>query len=1651
MAAKKSAAGKRKRAVPSKAAGSKNIRKAPKSKNSVSQPRKTGGGRATHAGTNYQNRVSAWWAVLILAEADVDPPFELPDDVTFVSLHAETTKAVDDLTVNTSTKGEVLCQAKHTVTLETTSESALGKTVAQFVRQFRVITPKLDPTPKDRLVLVTTSLSSAPIKTHLPAFLARLRTSAAPQKEWNAGSRGENQAAAVIRNHVMRTWRAEYGKKPTAAEIISLLRLVHVQVLDVDRGGDHEREAKQLLRRGVLFTPADATKCWNTLLTEVGGYATAGQSADRSALQQALSRAGIDAKAPRSFQRDIDRLEDLTASTLKGLEEYSRIEVGGHSITIRRPVATEFEAGAAGGHLLVLGLPGAGKSGALYELARTLQKHSAVVLLAVDQIEAASLGTLRNELDLKHDLMTVLASWTGRGPGYVIIDALDAARSDGAIKTLQSLIHAILSSGGRWHVVASVRKFDLRYNAPLRRLFHGSPLSAAYTDPEFFSVRHISIPTLTPGELSQLQAQAPVLASLVSGASPLLQELLNLPFNLRLLAELLDVGLTPAELEPVRTQIELLDRYWRERIRRHDDEGEARELVLQRVTTAMIARRSLRISKTAALGNEAASGPFLNALLRFHVLAEWTTQTGATRSDFITFPHHLLFDYAGARLYVPPEADDLVELLSRQPDLLIAIRPSLELHFQRLWHHDQPSFWDLTFRLVDSNVNEVGKLLGPSVAAVHATQAPETAPLVEALNDPARQAAGLRILKHILATLLMQKTIDTPWIECLVAVTASLEAPVAFAIRPYLVFLSERVAELRPADAGYLGILSRRLLSFALTDAGKYAWLASGGIVSVAITSFTDVAASIEVLRDCITPAHLTQHGYLTFPMLARQCRLLTAADLTFVGDLYIAAFAHHDESDDKTFMNDSQIFSMGSNRKQDYEMGLYQLAEYFPHFLEQAPRIAIDAMLKITDRFVRAEHPSSDPAVPVWLDDTETTLLPDYSSIWGRGFANHHDEPFRMLQAFQAYFEKLSNETQIREIVKMIASSRPSALVWRSLLSVGSRQPQTVGRVIRSLAWDRSILIERDTTELAGTFLTAIFPLLTPEERARVEGSILNIPETVPLDRVAVANRFRDRLFGCLDAAVLVTEEGHAHAVALQAAGGAPINRTEPRFEGGAVPFTPEDFLRDQGVPVDDPEHQRIHALIRPLQDFTIEFLNDGPPAERVTTTLPAIRALEAEMPTILRLHAQLGQEAVAALLQAVDAVLRGKGYLWDSATIEFLKTIILRYVTGPSPSPDLESTGQAQSAKEDYSNCALRIEAAKGLMSLAGVSAGLADELRPVILKLASDPEDEIRFEFMNRLMFLFKTAPALMWKLLERLADEEQKGNVLRVGVSSMQRIAGLDAARIAALAEKIFVRLAADDDDREDARLGCSDIFAGLAVHQSDATSLKMLDIMIGAPTTYGSELRHIIFGLGGFLHDEKTAVRIAAFALLGRILDAFIAAKNALDARFAAAPDQWQTSDREFYGEVLKGIDEVATRIHLTSGAFSHGNAEAPAPDSAFFKQALPLLKTLASMAHPHTAHAVNETLAHFVPLDPGGVLLLIAQSVKASAANNYQYDPLAEGLIVTTVERYLAEFRPLLRERPESHVALMEILDIFVRVGWPQAHQLTYRLGDIYR
>src|SRR5207249_781309 len=173
--------------------------------------------------------------------------------------------------------------------------------------------------------------------------------------------------------------------------------------------------------------------------------------------------------------------------------------------------------------------------------------------------------------------------------------------------------------------------------------------------------------------LAQVNEQAPDLGAVITVAPAPLRALLRLPFNLRLLAELVSTGVSAAALHPLRTQLDLLDRYWQERIVRNDGQGDGREVVLRRATHGMVQRRTLRVPRAEVVAGDPATGPYLRDLLSTHVLAEWLSPAGMPQHDVLTFPHHLLFDYAVARLSIPTDHKELIARLIAEPDLLLAV------------------------------------------------------------------------------------------------------------------------------------------------------------------------------------------------------------------------------------------------------------------------------------------------------------------------------------------------------------------------------------------------------------------------------------------------------------------------------------------------------------------------------------------------------------------------------------------------------------------------------------------------------------------------------------------------------------------------------------------------------------------------------------------------------------------------------------------------------------------------------------------------------------------------------------------------------------------------------------------------------------------
>ena len=311
----------------------------------------------------------------------------------------------------------------------------------------------------------------------------------------------------------------------------------------------------------------------------------------------------------------------------------------------------------------------------LNALARHLLAQGNDVLeLAVDQHSVESLEGLSQELQLEHGLLEVLKNWDGPGPAWLIIDALDATRGGKSEGVFRTLITQVLEGCQRWRVVASIRTFDLRMGQQFRSLFKGTPPSSDFAESEFSNVRHLSIPSWSESELQQLLNQAPTLSAAFANAPPRVRKLTTVPFNTRLLGELITDGVDMEDLDSVSSQTELLSLYWRHRIVQH---GTPAESCLRDIVEAMVEARALRAQKHVVASNAPA---MIDTLSHEGVLI-------ATGNDrWLQFRHHILFDFAAARVLLDP--DEIVDGTQRFPKaqaLGLMLAPALTFVLQEVW------------------------------------------------------------------------------------------------------------------------------------------------------------------------------------------------------------------------------------------------------------------------------------------------------------------------------------------------------------------------------------------------------------------------------------------------------------------------------------------------------------------------------------------------------------------------------------------------------------------------------------------------------------------------------------------------------------------------------------------------------------------------------------------------------------------------------------------------------------------------------------------------------------------------------------------------------------------------------------------------------
>jgi hypothetical protein len=751
------------------------------------EAKNSGGGAATQGGIGFQNRVAAWVGVMMLAERPATPigPAARP-----IYLRFETPEPTDDLLVGCADSSHAFGQAKRSLNLSAAPDSEFASVVEQFVRQYLSTRNESGPRPwqrplnplRDRVVLATTSRASAPVRVHLRAVLDRARGLVAGQPLSDAAvNQDEKDALETVLGQARRVWQAVRNEEINEADALGILKLMYVVTLDVEADEAAEREALNLLAMAVVRRSGDEKAAWARIVQIVGVLSQRRSGIDVAGLRAALQET-VPLKTAPSYENDIEKLRKHSEATLGYLEHNSRITMGSAVIRAERAVMSALQQAGESDSIVVVGVPGAGKSGVLHDYSRALINEGRdVICLATDQVAAKSLGELRNELGLEHDILDVISNWPGDRTAFLVIDALDASRGDPAGAALVSLMDSVVRKRGRWHVVASIRKYDLRYSPVLRELFRtqvASGVSPEFQDAEFARERHVNVPLFTDTELASVRQQSHDLDQLLTTAPVALHDLIRVPFNLRLMADIVHSGVNIAELRPIRTQSELLNRFWQYRVLGHPD-ADLRERIIRHACRLMIADRRLRTERQRIV--EPGSTPALKALLSGQVLIEWQTHSSAVPDrQIIAFAHNILFDFAASQLFLPREADRVAEVLSHDPDLVLIIRPSFVMRFEQLWREDRAEFWKLLFHVSAApDIPIIGKLIGVTVLGDLGAELDDLEPLIAALQSPdadTRQRSET-VFRHLVGALTATDISKLagpdagPWNKLLVKVT----------------------------------------------------------------------------------------------------------------------------------------------------------------------------------------------------------------------------------------------------------------------------------------------------------------------------------------------------------------------------------------------------------------------------------------------------------------------------------------------------------------------------------------------------------------------------------------------------------------------------------------------------------------------------------------------------------------------------------------------------------------------------------------------------------------------------------------------------------------------------------------------------------------
>lgn len=1605
-----------------------------------------GGGAATSAGILFQEQIGAIIGVWLLAEQPFDQRLDLgaakPEWMRF-----ETEAPVDDILVGTSAGGFVAVQAKTTASLSREIASPFGKTVSQFVRHWlacrdgdgslrwnRPLDARID-----RLVLAVGPQAPAMIREALPAAL-RLKSQPGGGELNDAQQRAYADFEACVEQAWAKATDLPYDPA-TARDLAALINVVAFDPVGL------ARHAVVTSLVGMVPSPADAAAVLSGLEAVSGELMAQRGGVDLATVRRKLMGRGISLLPPSDFRRDIDRLRAHSTATAATLERFEVIEVAeGDRVTIGRECQDAVRGAANQGPLLIVGEPGAGKSGVLNALARDLRREGRdVVELAVDRYSVETLEGLRQEVGLTHGVVETLKAWDGMEPAWLIIDALDATRGGRGEGVFRALIEQVMASGGRWNVVASIRTFDLRMGQQFRTLFKGTPPVEGMIEPGFPVVRHVRVPSWTQSEFDQLLARAPALAAALANAPRALQDLAVIPFNTRLVSDLVKDGLANADLSHIATQLELLQLYWEHRVERYA--APARACIL-RIVTAMVEARALRASFAVAVQSDASA---LDDLEREGVLIS------VDNRRWIQFRHHLLFDFAAARVMLDPEELIQGELRFGKAEARgLMLAPALSFVLREIWMRepDRAEFWTAAGHILsDRDGDPVIRSATGRICAEYPLADSDMRVLAGRIVAGDEEAAQAFV--HSCRALVIRledhpETSLTPWVGLVREIGPNV-APVAGTLRFLLLRIVGSVED--AAQREDLGVAARALLEYSLgLEQPRNA--VSAAVDLVAETYGTDEVASWALLAKIFSPERLALHAAEEVPAICRKIEEIGKLDPAFAELIYQKTYGFEVIGDQETMMGDSQIMSLRSNSRQDYDMARYSLSEFFGTFLQLHPAHAVSAVVQAMEGYVAREHPRNGKMLDTELEvaGRRVRLREDWSHIWAHDpDKSYGHDAESMVKKLLDHLRSADTDEAVR-IAERLIETASLAIFWSRLFLVATEREDSLAGILLPIAMQEDFLTLPDTRKDAVDVVAKGYPGLGKAARSDFEDAVGQFDFSRYQRPDEARASFERRLFAAIGPSNLATDR--ARAVAGEQ-GDIDDVQNDRLFTVSTTVEPPEPYYWIQGLDQHSPANRMLIAAIEEAKQAlgTEDALGDV----GLETALDAMKELAALIDRDEQ-NPHLVVYAEGQISQGLIRLVERKMLPFPedgAATARFLEMFS---IAGTSAGPLVEEDTEANFERGAFwGSPAPRVDAAQMVLDIVLQRPDLYPDLEPAIDLLLNDRHPAVRLQALLRIVRIWNLDRDGFWRRLSaRLAGEGNQSVIDHVSAAVLGRVLHEEPEKVETLALALLVRFNGEPERQARMRTTLSDLLATLWVTHERQASLEVVASWIAEPAAHSAELLKILGTLrGAFIAGLNDQADLKERGLRHRsqkiASEVVLAVNRFLEAFFEndrSAPEQSEKA-RDY----ARLLDAVCMGFFFAAGAGrDSGDAEGALRGDAmstFFDEVGATLQALGDFATPHTVYYLLQLLEFLLPANPARAFDLTAHALRSGGRRTgYQFESLGAALLVRLVGVFLADHKELFDE-DARRAALIDCLEIFMEAGWPAAGRLLYRLPEL--